>query len=87
MLYISIGYHINDGVLAAPSVRSSDNKDAMERQFYLYCASASTSENEIDVALMMAEDGTILKHEYWYHAPDPPESEPEPEPEPEEPSE
>ena len=68
--------------------RTDSDRDAMLRQYFLYCASAATNEaeNEFDYVDFGTVEGGAIKKESFNHyiAPEP---EPEPTPEPEEPAE
>ncbi len=81
MTYYSQRKSIKNGVAVAPNNRYGERNE-MEWQFHLYCASACTNadENELDsIEWGTLEQGIIERKTYNHPAP-----EPEPEPEPEE---
>lgn len=84
MIYYSQRKSVKNGQAVAPNNRYGERND-MERQFHLYCASACTNAdgNEVDsIEWGTLEHGVIERKVYTNPAPEPEESE-----EPEEPAE
>lgn len=68
MTYYAIRRSVKDGV---PSTNErTGEKAAMERQFFLYCASAATNEagNSFDAVELGTVEGGKLKREVFDHA-------------------
>lgn len=65
MIYYAIRWTIKDGKVTATT--KYGEKEAMERQYYLFCASASTNEaeNEFDSAEWGTLEGGKLERKVW----------------------
>lgn len=88
MFYYAERYTVENGVPKTTTVYKTGERAAMERQFYLFCASAVTNESGADLEVCewgTLENGKIERKVYKKTVPTPePTPEPEPEPEPEE---
>lgn len=82
MMYYAERKKVNDGQAIAPAYHTSENQDAMERQFHLHCANVLDSNNprnDLDVVEWGTIEGGVIERKV-YRKPAP---EPEPEEEPE----
>lgn len=80
MIYYSQRKSVKNGQAVAPNNRYGERNE-MERQFHLYCASACTNadNNEIDsIEWGTLEQGVIERKVYTNPAPEPEEPEEEP---------
>ena len=66
MTYYAIRYIIKAGEVKSPVIKQG-NKEDMERQFYLFCANASTNseENDFDACEFGTLEGGKLKREVF----------------------
>ena len=85
MFYYAERKTVENGVPKTTTVYKTGERTAMERQFYLFCASAVTNESGADLEVCewgTLENGKIDRKVYYKPAPEP-QPEPEPEPTPE----
>lgn len=82
MIYYAQRKSIKDDAPVTPNNRYGE-RDEMLRQYFLYCAAASTNadENDYDYIDFGTVEGGPLKVEKFIHEKPAPEPEPEPEPE------
>lgn len=68
MTYLAMGMHTENGVAKTPTCKYFDDRNQAERQFHLFCAAASISSYETDVAVLMTMDGQTIERKTWHHA-------------------
>jgi hypothetical protein len=66
-IFIALGYHVENGQASAINSRQFTDRNAAERQFYLYCAAACVSEYPQDTAMLMTTDGFVIESRTWRH--------------------
>lgn len=66
-IYIAYGFHVQDGQASAFNSRQFTDRQQAERQYFLYCAAAATSEYPQDTAVLMTQDGFVIESRTWTH--------------------
>ena len=88
MTFIVQEIQTTNGATALVTPTTYTDRNQAEAKYHLILASAATSQVEEHTALIMTQDGRVVRTECYKHYPAPaPEPEPEPEPEVEEPQE
>ena len=76
-IYMTMGIHTENGQPKTPTVKFHTDRNEAERQYCLFRASASTSNYEVDTAVLATIDGFVLESKCYEH-----EVQPEPAEEP-----
>ena len=70
-IFMTMGVHTENGVPKTPTVKFHTDRNEAERQYCLFRAAASTSQNEIDTAVLMTIEGFVLESKTYNHTPAP----------------